>query len=102
MFQHSLSIPLTIVASIERFGLLSKFSDPSNRQTLTIQLVGAEKNFEVDAATYEEVNHLLPGVSVLRMEMAGVKLEVDRVTQQEKNCRECTKDGRTRSSLFYL
>ncbi|KAL7416736.1 hypothetical protein BDY24DRAFT_438566 [Mrakia frigida] len=106
MAMHSLSIPLTIVASLARLGLLPKFSNRNDRSRLLVHLVGAEKHFEIQAAVYEEINHLLPGVSFLQVVMVGKNLGVspwsDGASETQKfPCQFCVQEMRGREVKFY-
>lgn len=106
MAMHSLSIPLTIVASLARLGLLPKFSNRNDRSRLLVHLVGAEKHFEIKAAVYEEINHLLPGVSFLQVVMVGTNLGVSPWTDgasetQSYPCQHCVQELRGREVKFY-
>lgn len=98
-FQHSLSIPLTIVAGLERFGLRSKFSDRTNPQNLTVHLIGAEVEYELMSVgyAYEEISHLLPGVKRLRISHVEPSLNLDNESVDEQDCcPTCQEDERTR------
>lgn len=98
-FQHSMSVPLTIVAALERFGLRSKFSDASDPKDLTVHLLGAEVDYEIMMVgfAYEEITHLLPGVKRLRLVFVGPTLNVESEGVDEQQCcPSCVRDERTR------
>jgi splicing suppressor protein 51 len=98
-FQHSLSIPLTIVAALDRFGLRSKYTDRTDKKDLAIHLIGAEVEFELMSVgfVYEEITHLLPGVKRLRIVFVGPSLNVENETVQEQECCPvCQEDERSR------
>lgn len=62
MVTTSLSIPLTIVMALERFGLASSFASPAVKKKLTVHVVGAAPEYELDVAprTVEEVRDVHP------------------------------------------
>lgn len=57
MVHLTLSIPLTILMCLERFGIAPSFADAKNRKVLTIHMVGASSGYENTAVshTMEEV-----------------------------------------------
>lgn len=57
MLEHALSLPLTVLGALERFGLFPKYSKPKDKNTLTIHVLGAVFDYEPVAGgmAFEEV-----------------------------------------------
>ncbi|KZV88916.1 hypothetical protein EXIGLDRAFT_162085 [Exidia glandulosa HHB12029] len=98
---RQLSLPLTILAALQRFGILAELQ-ASPVETLTIHLIGAERNYEliVGALAAEEILHVLPGVKTLEWFMVGPSMgkvgNDDENIADVESCPECEKAGRKR------
>ncbi|KAI5477989.1 hypothetical protein MNV49_005681 [Pseudohyphozyma bogoriensis] len=95
MIQHTLSIPLTILAALKRFGWKE-----DGEQEFVVHVIDAELEyeFEMGVVALEEILHFLPNVKVLKvvfvgtgMEAAGVVGELD--SEALPLCAKCEEDG---------
>lgn len=101
----SLSIPLTILAALERLyngGLVQV----NKLETFVIHVVGVE-DYEIAyaAMAWEEILHQLPGVRELKLVLIGPRNVVSEETVRAgwielECCPSCTRKGRSRVSRF--
>ncbi|EJD50897.1 hypothetical protein AURDEDRAFT_112021 [Auricularia subglabra TFB-10046 SS5] len=97
---RQLSLPLTILAAMQRFGLIDKFA--TGEHTLRIHLIGAERNYELVAGglACEELMHVLPGVKTLEWTMVGPSMgrlgDANEATSEVDCCPPCKAHGRRR------
>ena len=102
----SLSPPLTVIAGLERFGLLERFDTSASAPLvdLEIHLIGAELEFELVMAgpTWEQLLHRLPSVKRLRLVLVGPNIKAsDQGTVDHECCPKCIRAGRTRTVVLH-
>lgn len=102
----SLSFPLTVIAAIERFGLLERFDPPTSTpvRELEIHLIGAEVEVElvISGPTWEQLLHRLPTVKRLRLVLVGPSIKAgEQGTIHHDCCPTCTRAGRTRTVVLH-
>ncbi|KAL8277102.1 hypothetical protein RQP46_010530 [Phenoliferia psychrophenolica] len=99
MHLRALSLPLTILAAMERFGLFPSYSNPAAPKDLTIHIPGASMDYEfaAGAMALEEIMHYLPGVKTLNILMVGPWMEEKVIgAQSYDTCPPCGQLGRKR------
>lgn len=102
MAKHQLSLPLTILSALQRFGLLSQFLDLNNPRSLTVHVLGATPNYDLMTGwlAYEEILHFCPGVSELRLVLVGPNISSSESKQEDsvEVCETCK--TRKRSKVY--
>lgn len=111
LFEHAqirdlMSSALTILASLEHLGRLSRFSalHPSGKgRTLTVHVVGSTTYFDmiVSGRGYEEILHFLPGVTDLRIIFIGPEEKDSRAWMDIECCPACVAHGKSRYIMRY-
>ena len=97
----TLTMPLSIVAALE-----DSNREILTKQTISVHIVGADIKELLNLMIFEEMLHLLPSLTHLRITLIGT-LKVDdpndRLSQEIPTnvCQSCSQDARTRTTTVY-